>query len=92
MAPEISANPASLNLLPVPKSVELYPGIFHVPAVLTFQIEPALKTVTQKFMEKWLAEKTGYKESGAFLNCIRDTSLGDQEYRLTLKPGAAVLR
>jgi hexosaminidase len=94
MSPEISANPASLNLLPVPKSVEMHPGIFHIPEALSFQIEPALKEVTEKFIGRWLASGVGYKQSGAgaFLNCTRDTSLAGQEYRLTLNPGTASIR
>ena len=91
-SPEISANPASLNLLPVPKSVEMHPGIFHLPAVLTFQIEPTLKPAAQKFMNKWLASRVENRQSGAFLNCIRDTSLASQEYRLTMNPHKVDLR
>jgi hexosaminidase len=92
MSPEISSNPSSLNLLPVPKSIEMHPGILHIPAVLTFQIEPTLRTVVQKFMDKWLAGSTENRQSGAFLNCTRDTSLAGQEYRLTLNPGKASIR
>jgi hexosaminidase len=92
LSPEISVNTSSLNILPVPKSVEMLPGVFQIPPVLSFQIEPSLRAVAEKFMEKWLGEKTQFRQSGAFLNCIRDTSLGEQEYRLTMKPGAAVLR
>jgi hexosaminidase len=92
LSPEISANTSSLNLLPVPKSVEIRPGVFQIPPVLSFQIEPSLREAAEKFMGKWLAEKTQYRQSGAFLNCIRDTSLGDQEYRITMKPGTASLR
>ena len=92
MSPEISSNPASLNLLPVPKKVEMHPGVFHIPAVLTFQIEPNLEPVAQKFINKWLASRAENRQSGAFLNCVRDTSLADQEYRLTMNPGKVVLQ
>ncbi len=94
MSPEISENSSLLNLLPVPKSVEMHPGIFQIPDVLTFQIEPELKEVTERFIGKWLASRVVYKQpgSGAFLNCIRDTSLADQEYRLTMNPGTATIR
>jgi hexosaminidase len=93
-SPEISENSSLLNLLPVPKSVEMHPGIFHIPDALTFQIEPALKEVTEKFLGRWLASRVGYKQpgAGAFLNCTRDTSLARQEYRLTLNPGTASIR
>ena len=92
MSPEISANSASLNLLPVPKTVEMHPGMFHIPSELTFQIEPTLTPAAQKFINKWLAPGSENRQSGAFLDCIRDTSLADQEYRLTMNPGKVVLR
>jgi hexosaminidase len=91
LSPETSANTASLNILPVPKSVEMHPGIFQVPPVLSFQIEPSLRGVTERFLNKWLAENSRFRSSGAFLICIRDTSLNDQEYSLFLKPGSAVI-
>jgi hexosaminidase len=92
MSPETSANSSSLNLLPVPKKVEIFPGRFQIPALLTFQIEPDLKPAAQKFMNRWLASGSENRLSGAFLNCIRDTSLADQEYRLTMNPGNVMVR
>ena len=94
MSPETSENSSLVNLLPVPKSVEMHPGILHIPEAFTFQIEPALKEVTEKFIGKWLSSRVGYTQSGAgaFLNCTRDTSLAGQEYRLTLNPGKATIR
>jgi hexosaminidase len=92
LSPETSVNPSVLNLLPVPKSVEIHPGTFHIPAQLTVQIDPSFRKVVEKFAGRWLAEKSVFNMSGAFLNCIRDTSLGSQEYRLTMNPGKVTLQ
>ena len=91
ITPEISENSATLNLLPVPKSVEIHSGTFHIPAILTLQIEPSLRKVAEKFSVKWLAEKSEFRISGAFLKCIRDTSLRHQAYRLIMNPGEILL-
>jgi hexosaminidase len=91
LSPEISENSATLNLLPVPQTVKILPGAFHIPALLTFQIEPSLRKVAEKFAVEWLAEKSEFRMSGAFLKCTRDTSLGDQEYRLTMNPNGILL-
>ncbi len=91
-SPEISTTSSSLNILPVPKAVEMRPGIFHFPALLTFKIEPSVQSVTEKFIEKWLAGKAEYRPSGAFLDCSQDTLLADQEYRLILSPGKVTLQ
>ena len=93
IVPEAAAakEPAVLNLIPVPRKVIMGKGTLKLPETLRFQVQSDLKHLVAEYLTGLPGIRPLNTGAGAFLNCVADTSLPEQGYRLELNPGSAIL-
>jgi hypothetical protein len=86
-----SKRDAALNLIPVPKKVNLTEGSYTLPQKIIFSVSDPLKAEAGKFLKTLLSAESICSSAGANMVFVRNEQLPVQGYILKIAPGRVTI-